>query len=559
MEYLFGILILLGALVFFHELGHFLVAKFFGVRVEVFSLGFGPKLVKKKVGETQYCLSVLPLGGYVKLYGEDPTQKLTGKDANRSFSNQPVWRRIAIAAAGPFANVVLAIVVLFIIEMAGLEPVVKGHVAKVIPHSQAWKLGLRSGDEIIEVNGHPLIRWQEDFLGRVGKSIGREVTLTVRRDHAPLNIPFTPEVEEQWNMFCEKPATGVLKGISVIGANASIGITRADSFAAKAGFETGDLVLSLNGVPVTYWYELKHYLSNIAQSELKFVVKRNEKTLDVLMKLPPEYFLLSSEQKEKFLGLHSYELFITQDVVPDSPAYKAGLQVNDRLVAMNNEELTSWDHLSQLVQVYGKDPGHFRLTYDRAGDLYIVQVFPTKVVQDHPCGVKEEKYQIGLLMNGQDMFVPPKTSFYQQKNPILAVWSAKKKSFLMAGAILKSIGKMLTGNIPLKAIGGPILIGKVAGDQLKEGIFPFLMLLAVISINLAVLNILPIPVLDGGHLLLFVCEAIRGKPLSERILEYANRTGLAFLLGLLILVFYNDISRYWVHILEFLKKISGLT
>src|SRR3989338_5181335 len=503
MEYLFGIIILLGALVFFHELGHFLVAKYFGVKVEVFSLGFGTKLIQKKIGETQYCISLIPLGGYVKLYGEDPTSKIKGPDASRSFANQSVWRRIGIAAAGPTANIVLAILVFVCIEMFGLEKVITGHLAFVQKGSQAWELGLRPGDEITHVNGKELVRWQQDFLGVVQKSVDQKVHLTVQRQKQSLDVEFIPQLEAQWNMFCEKPEVGVLQGVSVMGANTRVGLSDPDSIAAQAGFETGDLILSLNNISVKYWYELENYLLNIAQKELVFEVEREGKAQKIQLKLLPEYFLLSEKQKQRLLGLFPYELFLREDVAPDTAAYRAGLQSGDRLVSMNDEPLQSWDQMTEMIQKSGKEKGQFYLTYERAGDLTTVQVFPTKLAEKHPCGVEEESYKLGILSNMSDIYQPPKVKPYQELNPIKALSSASVKSVGMMLMIFKSVGKMITGQIPLKPMGGPILIGKIAGDQFKEGVFPFLVLLAMISLNLAVLNFLPIPVLDGGHLLLF--------------------------------------------------------
>ncbi|HBQ21673.1 MAG: RIP metalloprotease RseP [Deltaproteobacteria bacterium GWA2_38_16] len=560
MEYLFGIIILLGVLVFFHEFGHFIVSKFFGVKVEVFSLGFGPKIVKKKMGETQYCISLIPLGGYVKLYGEDPTAPIKGADAKRSFSNQPVWNRIAIAAAGPIFNFILAVFVFFVIEVAGLEKVATSYLAHVNEGSQAWQLGLRSGDTVTQVNQKKISRFREDLLATIAHSRDQDITLTIQRRDQSFDVTFKPEVEEDWNMYCEKVKRGVLKGISELGPNPTIGITNLKSWAAFIGLKNGDRIISLNGVPINYWYQLKEYLLQIVQKELTFKVRRGDKDLTIQSSLPPEYFLLSVDQKERFLGLYSYEFFVKQEFVPGTAGARAGLKVGDRLVAINDIPIGDWDELKESIQKFGKDPGHFYLTYDRAGALNRVQVVPAKIVGQHPCGTNEEIYQIGIVGGGTDtMYTPPKFERYYVLNPFRALYSATAKSVGLSYIILKTVGKLITGNIPLKAVGGPILIGKVAGDSLKQGLFPFLMILAMISINLAVLNILPIPVMDGGHLFFFLCEVIRGgKPLSNKVLEFANRAGVAFLLVLLLFVFYNDISRYWMGILSFFKKMAGI-
>src|SRR3989344_1879981 len=243
MEYFFGIIILLGALIFFHEFGHFIISKWCGVKVEVFSLGFGPKILKKKIGETEYCLSIIPLGGYVKLYGEDPTESVTGRDAKRSFSNQHVSKRIAIAAAGPGFNILFAILVYFIIEVGGLEKVISPYLAYVKPGSPSWEAGLRSGDKIVEANGKRVVRWQEDFLTEIGKQAGNPVALTYVRKGQTLKTQVVADKEDGWNLFCEKIEVGVLKGVSIRAAAPVVGITDQDSLAAQAGLQTGDEIL----------------------------------------------------------------------------------------------------------------------------------------------------------------------------------------------------------------------------------------------------------------------------------------------------------------------------
>lgn len=559
MEYLFGIIILLGALIFFHELGHFLVAKFYGVKVEVFSLGFGTKILKKKIGETEYCLSLIPLGGYVKLYGEDPTDPVKGTDAKRSFSNQPVFRRIAIAGAGPIANIILAIFVFFVISIFGLERIIVPYLADVIPGSQAWELGLRPGDQLLTINQKKITRWHEDFLAEIAKAPKgdqRELSLTVQRKDKMFDVQFVPTIKEDWNMYCEKEKIGILEGISVFAASPTVGITGTESWAAKAGFQSGDRILALNGVQIDTWRQLKEYLYQIVQKELSFKVARGDQIVDLQVTLPPEYFLLQEEQKEHFLGMYSYGFFIKEDFKEGTAGHAAGLKVGDRLVLMNDKPIQDWEIFKKDIQTYGNNPGHFYLTYDRGGELNRVQVFPLKTVAEHPCGEKQEQYQIGIIIDFDH--APPKVERYFELNPFKALYYGIEKSFSMAVIIIKSVYKMFQGKVPLKAMGGPILIGKIAGDHLKQGLYPFLVLLAMISVNLAVLNLLPIPVLDGGHLFFFVCEAIRGRPLSNKVFEFANKAGLAIILGLIILTFYNDISRYWVNILSFFKKIIGI-
>ncbi len=557
MEYLFGVVILLGVLIFFHEFGHFLVSKFFGIKVEAFSIGFGPKIIKKKIGETTYCLSLIPLGGYVKLFGEDSLTPIKGPDSKRAFSNQNVWKRILVAGAGPGFNLLLAVIVFFVIAVCGLEKIIVPKLTDILPNSQAWNAGLRSGDELLSINGKKINRYDE-FLAEVAAypKHPHEQKLTVQRQGQPVDILFTPLVKENWNMFCEKEPQGTLDGIVMAAATPVVGFTDPNSWAAKMSFKNGDQVLSLNGVHVTYWKDLKEYLLNIAQHELTFIVDREGKEMTIAATLPPEYFLLTHDQKERYLGLYSYDFFV-KDAFPETSAgHRAGLQVGDRFVAMNDKPILDWEQFRNGVQTYGKDPGHFYLTYERNGQLNRVQLSPVKTIAPHPCGVDEEFYQIGIMIKSD--LQPPQMKRYFVLNPVKALYYSVEKSAMLTVLVFKSVLKIFQGTVPLKAVGGPVLIGKIAGDQLKQGLYQFLALLAMISINLAVLNILPIPILDGGHLFFFFCEVVRGKPLSNKVLEFANRAGLAVILSLLVLVFYNDISRYWTGIVGTLKKIVGM-
>ena len=558
MEYLFGIVILLGALIFFHELGHFLVAKYYGVKVEVFSFGFGAKLIKKKIGETEYCISLIPLGGYVKLYGEDPTAVISGGDARRSFSNQTVWRRIAIAAAGPVFNILFAVLIYFVIEIGGLKTIIVPYVAYVEKGSAAWEAGLRPEDTLVQVNRRKIIGWERDFLTEIGQHPGKPVQLKYLRKGDLLSAVLIPQAKEEWNLFCERTQVGVLEDLAVSAASAVVGISDPDAFAAKAGFQTGDTIIALNGVQIRYWYELREYLQHIAQKNIVFNVRREKIVRYVRMTLPSEFFHLSESQKERFLGLYSYEFFVRKPFEKNTAGFKAGLKVGDRFVSINDEGFKSWDHFRDKVQSLGKEPGYFRLTYERAGEFHTVQLHPLRVASSHPCEQGKYDYQIGIIIDVSDIYPPLKLEKYQQLNPVKAFYAAASTSFTMMALIMKSIWKMVQGKVSLKSMGGPIMIGKVAGDHLKQGLLPFLVLMAVISINLAILNLLPIPVLDGGHLFFFFYEAIFRRRVSPRVLELAHRAGLVILLALVFLAFYNDISRYWAGIVGFAKKIVGI-
>ncbi len=342
-------IVVLGVLIFVHELGHFLAAKWSGVGVLTFSLGFGPKLFGRKVGETQYQVSVVPLGGYVKMVGEEPGEKIPPELEAKSFSAQPVRRRLAIVFAGPFFNFLFAIAAFAVIFMAGM-PTLLPEVGEVKPDLPAAQAGLQKGDRILEVDGTPVKRW-EDLAAAIHDSSGKPLDLKVERAGKTFQVSVTPQVSAQKNIFGDEVRVGLI-GIAPSG--------------------------------------------NVFKERLD----------------------------------------------PFTASYRALVQ--------------SW----------------------RVTELTVI-----------------------------------------------------------------SIVKMIEGKVSAKTIGGPILIAQLAGQQAKAGVLSLLLFMAVISINLLILNILPIPVLDGWHIFLFLVEGALRKPVSLKIRERAQQIGVFIIIFIMLVVFYNDISR----------------
>ncbi len=350
MTYIISIIVLLGVLIFFHELGHFIVARLFGVGVEKFSLGFGPRLFGKKVGITEYRVSAIPLGGYVKMVGEEPDAEIEPDQKDISFTHKPVLQRLLIVAAGPFFNVLLAAVILFVVFMHSgayyMEPVV----GDVQDGSPAEMAGLQAGDRILAINGSGLESWEE-MAGMISASKGADIDLEISREGEPLSIHITPRLQSDQNLFGE-----------------------------------------------------------------------------------------------------------------DTQRYMIG------------------------------------------------------IISSREISAKE-------LSIGQ------------------AVVMSVQKTYQIAELTFVSVVKMVQGRLSVKNLGGPIMIAQLAGEQAKEGLIEFLSLMAVISMNLAILNILPIPILDGGHILFFTIELLIRRPVNIRVREIAQQAGLFVLLMLMIFVIYNDIIR----------------
>ena len=371
-------IIVLGILIFVHELGHFLLAKLMGVSVEKFSLGFGPKLFGKKIGETEYLLSAFPLGGYVIMFGEggfieggesDPRpvdenapttvtsepvlRELTEDEKARSFSHKPVLARIAIVMAGPVFNLLFAWLIFIVLCMMGV-PTVTTKIGEALKDKPAAKAGMQPGDVITAINNLPIKRWEQIAEG-VAASKGKPLTLTVKRDAADIQFTITPEPRVSKNLF----------------------------------------------------------------------------------------------------------------------------------------------------------------------------------------GEKVDGYAIGVASAGEVIT--------ERFNPLQAVVKGTEQTWKVIDLTVLSLVKMVQRVVPMDSVGGPIMIAKMAGEQASAGGASFLAFMALLSINLGVLNLLPVPVLDGGHLLFYFMELIFRRPVPQKVREYAQQIGMVLLLGLMVLAFYNDIIRYFVN------------
>ncbi len=352
MSFVIGFVVVLGVLIFFHELGHFVVAKAFGVGVEKFSLGFGPKVLGKTVGRTEYRLSAIPLGGYVKMVGEQPDEELDPADIPFSFTHKPVSQRILIVASGPVFNFFLAILIFFGIF---------------------WSTGLMMLQPVI-------------------------------------------------------------------------GEVKAGYPAESAGIISGDKILSINGSPISNWSEMAEMIINSDGSALDFTMERDGRHLNF-------------------------------------------------------------------------------------------SVIPADDMMENIFGEKQHRYIIGVSSTG-DVIT-------KKLGMVDAFTESLNRTYLICKLTVLSVVKVFQGSIPAKTIGGPILIAQMAGEQVEQGIVNLLAFIALISVNLGILNLLPVPVLDGGHILFFSIEAIIRRPVSIKTREIAQQVGIFLLMMLMVFVFYNDIMRFF--------------
>ncbi len=528
---LIGFVLVLIPLVVVHELGHFLFAKLFGVRADAFSVGFGPIMWKKKIGETEFRLSAVPLGGYVKLLGEDPSAPLTDEERKRALHSQVPWKRFFIFFGGPLFNFIWAALVFMVMMVIG-EQQVSTVVGRVLPETPAALAGLQPGDRILAVEGKPVQRY-EDFLQKVSEHPSSEISLEIERRAQKSLVRAKTGVEDGFSVYGENRPVGVLDGIVPSGRSGKVGISSPESPAAKAGLKTGDELVSFQGQAVKSFEEFE---AAYAQARAPYAFEFKSK--DQVKKLVLEAKTHTTAGAD--LGLFSSELFVEQ-AVKDSPAEKVGVRGGDQIVAVNATPIRSFFELRKNIQKAGEAKGKLNLTVVREGKTVTYEVVPTVTTERDPMLKTLKQYTVGVIPVAT--MLEPEMVIERVLNPFVLVYRGVERMIDLSIRNIVSIWKMVQGQVSVKSLGGPILIGKLAGDSISRGLLDFLRMMAILSIGLGVLNILPIPVLDGGHIVLLGFEAIRGRALSLKQIEVAQTVGLVFILLLMIVVMKNDISR----------------
>jgi regulator of sigma E protease len=441
-------LVTLGVLVVFHELGHYVVARWCGVKVLRFSVGFGRVLASRRVGpdQTEWALSAIPLGGYVKM-ADEREGDVAPSDLPRAFNRQIVWKRIAIVAAGPIANLLLAVVLYAGTYMAGI-PGQLALLAEPVPATAAAAAGLRGGDLVVTLDGDAVQSWQ-DLRWRLLRAQGRD--------------------------------------------SVSLGVAAKD---ARAGDTPVVRVLALSGVRPADW----------------------EGNATAVLGLRPDS------------GAP-----LVSEVVAGKPAAQAGLAKGDRITAIGDVLMRSPSDVAAATNASPGIPLTFRI--ERAGSPLELVVTPEAAVQ----GSKT----IGLA--GLRLSVDPETAkrlaVTVRFGVVDALVQGARKTWELSTFTLKMLGRILTGDASVRNISGPLTLADFAGQSAQAGTLVFVGYLALISISLGVLNLLPVPLLDGGHLLYYFAEVVKGSPVSDRVFEVGQRIGMAMLAVLMALALFNDFSR----------------
>ena len=544
-------IILLGLLIFVHELGHFLVAKYFKVRVEVFSLGFGKKLLSFRRGETEYCIAAVPLGGYVKMFGDDPSADVSEADRAGSFLHKPVGQRIAVVLAGPIMNLLFAFLLYSAIAMIGEKALFPG-LGDLAQNSAAWSSGFRSGDTILEIDGKSISTWNE-LEKKIQSNPGKPLRFGIQReDGTATSLEATPKLIANPNVLSWTKEIGDIDGLTFLSRSATIAVIPG-SAAAKAGMRSGDSIVKINATQFRRWREIERAVGSFTkETKLTFTVQRGfiealqkadeeaqPQTLEIVVDVPPTAAGQSGTAALRALGFDDPELYLAS-IEKDSPAEKAGLLPGDQLVSINGEKLTKFEEVVGRIRAFdGTKPIDFAVIRD--GKPMTLAISPNVKKRMNHMGQEETRFEVGI----RPMIIDdvPQTVQVATGNVIEAVERGAVRSVEMSGAIVVGLVRLFQGQVSSKNVGGFLSIGQMAKKSWSMGPSEFLMAMAVISLNLFVLNLLPVPVLDGGHLVFYTIEAIRGAPLSMQKMELAQRVGAALLVGLMVFALFNDVSR----------------
>jgi regulator of sigma E protease len=542
-------ILFIGPLIFVHELGHFLFAKLFDVKVHRFSLGFGPRAVGFRKGETEYCVAWVPLGGYVKMLGEDPNDEIKPKDQGRAFNQKPLWQRYIIVLAGPAFNLIFPIIIYFFF-FAGHTHLAPAVVGRAIIGRPAAEAGLLPGDRIVSIEGEE-VRYWDTMKGLIADRSGEALRFTIERDGKRFDRFITPQQRLTTNRLNMAEREGQI-GISPFFDLAQIGTSRADSPAARAGLQTGDLITSINGVAVVRWDQVEKILGRNRGQSLRLTYLRPSSSVSSLMDLHvlvPRATVVDPDAdvvKGRTVydtGIRSAEFYV-RFVEQGSPAAKIGMKSGDRIASFDGKPVDNWNVIIiELMTKRDLTTAHSISWVPFDGALRTAKFKLAKViVVDPDYRTKRDSYVFGAHNHAIPKLADPVPIDGRMS---YAAVRAVRQTGQIIGMMAMIVVHLFQGSVPADTIGGPIMLAYTAQAAAEKGWDHFLWVLALISINLGILNLMPVPILDGGHILFFTIEAAKRRPLSLRAKEIASYIGLVLILSLLIFAFRNDIVRYW--------------
>ena len=546
LEFIWALVLMLGVLITVHEFGHFVVAKWCGVKVLKFSIGFGPAIGFGRYrlawtrGETEYVIAWFPLGGFVKMLGEIPGEEATPEtqaEWDRSMGAQPVWKKLAIVMAGPAMNLALPVVVLVGFYWIGSQQPV-AQIGTVDPDSPAAQAGLQPGDRILAVDGEPVSWWRE-IAERIEPAQGRSLALEVERGDEDFDVTVGVVARTRLDAFLAQDDQGWI-GIQPTRQPAVLGVVSLMSPAAGAGLRSGDRVLTVAATEVEDWPAFVRAYEAAKSPVVLRLTRGDDEAPEVLEETVPG---LGSVDR---LGVIPAVVLI-DEVTSDGAARRAGLRTGDLILAVDGEQVASWLTFRETVMASGGRS--LSIQYARDGDIQVSQIAPKRTVVEID-GNDFEQFLIGI--QGSDIPLPPVLALERYTDPRESFPRAVGRVAEHTVLVLEAYRRILTGQVSRKALGGPIEIARRSHQALQAGWDAFLALLMYISINLAVLNLLPIPILDGGQAVIYSIEGIKRSAVSVRTREFAQVAGLFVILSLMGVAFWNDISKYWSSFVDWL-------
>ncbi len=549
--------LLCSVLIFVHELGHFFWAKIFGVKVLTFSIGFGPKILRIRGRETEYCVGLLPLGGFVKMLEENRQEPVLPEDKKRTFEAQALYKRVIIVLAGPAMNVLFPILLYFSV-FVGENQFSPPTIGVVLPgHPAEGKL--KPGDRILEVDGEKIATFAE-LHRAVRKSPNRELKLTVFRDNEHLEVTLIPEEKT-----IPKPLEIVDRegeiGVGPSRPAAVIGVSRPDSPAFRAGLRTFDLVTEIRGQPVKTYADLEAALQSNHGETVPVTYLRPTAVPHALGELAdlavyesgvaaltPEVGNADLTQRT---GIEPADLYVA-DVDEGSAEWNAELRPGDRIIEVDQVEVTAWSMFHE--RMFSPPDKPHMVTWLRAGQRKSGTIELRREDWIDEYGQHRPRFKMRASHWAP---VIPEAPVANPSAASFAFQSALDETYDVVRFIVVGILRIIEGKVSISTLGGPITVYDVVGEEGAKGPSYFVWAMAVISINLGLINLLPIPVLDGGHLLFFGFEAVLRKPLPLRVREILSLAGLVILVVLMGVAFKNDVERRWEVIQGQVRELVG--
>lgn len=539
-------LFMIGFLVVIHEAGHFVAAKIFGIGAPVFSIGMGPRIAGFEWKGTDYRLSALPIGGYVQMAGADPFgEEDTGAwvDPEEDFMRKPVWQRLIVMAAGPAVNLALPFGLFTILLMMG-RPDTAPTVGVVFPDSPAAVAGLQVGDVVTAIDGEPVDIWV-DVENALMAHADEAVTVTVLRDGAPATVTLPAGAVAVDDDRLDAYALGA----QPFYLSTRIGVDASDSPAGRAGLVAGDRITQVDGAEVERWGDLLAALDDGDAHAITWVRTTLDDDGQVADETTHEGTLDRSGGSWAGVGApfetpwgFAPVMLFAQRVEEGAPAARAGVQPGDRFLDVDGAPVLTFYHFIDLVEDTRADDGSARaltLTVLRDGARETMQMTPEIRV------VSGEAYSRPII--GVSSFSRIGVSVGTERKyygPIEAAQRGVRESLAVFEMTLAGLGNLLTfRSDPRESLGGPVAIFVAAGTVAEMGFFPYATVVGMLSVSIGLINLLPVPVLDGGQILFYAVEGLRGRPLSLELREQLQMVGVAGLAILMFLVTVNDITR----------------